>query len=610
MSQSRHNSKNNIVKVNRITSNEVARIIADKILAYDGGKQLEGFDLVYRDWLIDYIDERILEIGVLNLPNGVVEYGDANQAGNDITYGTDWIWRIDNENYSLESPDTINFPNAASGKQRSDLVYGDADGNISKEPGNEVDEGEPFTPPPPPSGTVGIQQINVIDTGIEEAIDFSLASFVRFDIGNQGLNAPERLNARTNIQAVRKDGPDVIQIRQPGETGTIFWSFIDNNDQENLRIAQTGQGSETLVSFEMRNQSGDRTVRLLNGVPQTGLGSTSPNFHLRGAGTGTRTIVTWSDGNNDPLFSMIASGLSRFFNHAPLQPRSAGGSISERSTRRDELHLTYPVTVNETGKVNNYELPPENFAVSFGSGVTEVSGIIPNGDNKVIYVWSENEDGITLTEQDTDSSAANRFYEEIFLPFRKWVAIHYNQVRNLNRWTQLSGIATEQIGAYIYKQNLSDSVSSSGTTKQSLIAASEGSLTIPPDDMVIGNILHGSARITTSSIPGARTIEFDASLGGQSHGTVTVDATTGDGYYIMVEFRIKFVSGSASQRLAFLDSTYKIYDIDGELVAEKIQTTPSTIEVDSTTGKVFDFEVQVSDSDVTLFCADSMLKRI
>lgn len=381
------------------------------------------------------INELKDDLGVITIPmpDGVVNIGSVTQNTNDITYDTDWVWRLGNVEYSPSNPINIEFSSVSAGFIRRDLIVGDNSGNIIRIEGNSVEDTEPAIAPNPSPNTVALQDVLITDTGIDSFNNFALSTFVRFDINDQNLNEQQRQNARTNIEAVRRDGPDTIQIRKPGEGGTRFWRFVDNNGLENLRISQTGQGSETLVTFEMRNQAGNRTVRLLNGVPQTGLGSNSPTFHLRASGTGTRTLVTWADGNNDPLFSMIASGSSRFFNYAPLQPRS---NFFERSVRRDELPLLYNQINNESGRVDNLELNPDAKSLVVGSNVTHISGINADGSSRVLYISTDNPNGLILNAQDTNSSTNNRFYNNIIVPHRTYIPLIYNT--QLNRWLSIS----------------------------------------------------------------------------------------------------------------------------------------------------------------------------
>lgn len=370
---------------------------------------------------------------IVTVPNGIITVGGADVNGNDIEYDNEWIWVINGVSYSPNNSTVLNFPNASSGQRRLDIVYGNNQGEILKLEGDSFPDDGPAVAKPLPSGTILLQTIDVRDTGIEEVQQNAISTFVRFDISTQGLSPEQRQNARTNIQTVAKDRGDVIKLTTVNQ-GNARWDFVDNDDLTNLRIRQSGQGSESLVLIEMFNQSGNRTLRFLNGVPQTGLGSNSPQFHLRGHGTGTRTLVTWTDGNNDAIFSMLASGISRFFNHAPIQPRS---STFERSVRRDELPLLYTQNITGEGKLNNIEINPDTKLINLTTTIEEISGIDADGNQRELILWSNNQDGVTLTEQDTDSNASNRFAFTTHIPYRVPVKIIYRS--NTNRWYLMSG---------------------------------------------------------------------------------------------------------------------------------------------------------------------------
>lgn len=104
-----------------------------------------------------------------------------------------------------------------------------------------------------------------------------------------------------------------------------------------------------------------------------------------------------------------------------------------QAVSKDELQLTYPTTIGGTGKLNNVALPDGNGMIKFGAAVTEVSGIVSNNsDAKQILIWSDNTDGLTLTEQDTDSDVANRFLRSINVPYQTWVPVVYDP--DLDRW--------------------------------------------------------------------------------------------------------------------------------------------------------------------------------
>jgi hypothetical protein len=368
-------------------------------------------------WVPDWGAVKQYTTNVLQLENGIIVRGTTVQSGNDITLNTTWIWRINNIEYQLSSNTTLTFPPAATGNQRIDLIVGNTSGGIQRIIGTEVDLESPLVAPTAPANTISLVEVFILETGIESFTQFALSTFVRYDVNNQNLSEIQRQNARTNIQALSRDTNDL-------KFGNI--SFRDSAGLQNAVMQQTSQGSETLFEFRLLNQAGVRTMRLLNGVPQTGLGSTSPQFHLRGSGTATRTMVTWSDGNNNPLFSMLASGVSQFFNSAPIIPRST--SI-DRSVRRDELYLNYQENIETSSQINDLVIGEGTKLIRFTTA-TELTGIVASTttNGRLIRIYNDRPGGdLVIKDNFISSSAANRFDigGDINIPYKKYKTFVY-----------------------------------------------------------------------------------------------------------------------------------------------------------------------------------------
>lgn len=349
------------------------------------------------------------------LPNGIVVYGEAQQSGNNVLLNDGWVWRINQVDYQ-SSDDTIAITPAASGNLRVDIIVGNASSEFVKVVGTEVAGPGPAVEPNIPADTVPLVRVDVNDTGIVAIEDFVLSAFVRYDINDQNLNPAHRQNARTNIQAVSKDTDDT---RTGGLTNEGKVTVDLDEASAALPIVEIKQQGVTKHVF-----TGDE-ARILPKLLRvnTPVSPTDEGAAFRGGTNG-----------GDPIFEIQnAAGTKIFY------PRGTGGigqlrsNASDESIRRDENYLTFPATVAGTGKLNDVALADGVGMVKFAATVTEVSGIVSNNsDQKELLVWTDNTDGITLTEQDTDSVAANRFLREINVPYRTPVRIVYES--STGRW--------------------------------------------------------------------------------------------------------------------------------------------------------------------------------
>lgn len=247
------------------------------------------------------VDYRAWSGGDIVQPNGLVQIGTYTQDVNDITVNPDWIWRFNQVIYQKTTTTDFTIAPSAVGFTRIDLVYGNTSEDVLIVTGTEVEDPDPAVPPAVPANSVGFFLVFVNNSGISGFQDFALSSFVRFDVNNQNLSAVQRQNARTNIQAVSRDVSDTITSPQHDYRDSV-------NNLSKFRLRQGAQGSERLFFLDGFSDSGLYQMRFLFGVPQTGLGSMFPNFRFKATGTSTRTFMTWLDGSDGVLFSMIASG--------------------------------------------------------------------------------------------------------------------------------------------------------------------------------------------------------------------------------------------------------------------------------------------------------------
>jgi hypothetical protein len=338
---------------------------------------------------------------ILQLENGIVSKGTVVQSGNDITLNTAWRWRIDNIEYQLASNTALTFPPAAAENQRIDVIVGNTSGGIQRIVGTEVDLETPLVAPTAPANTIPLVEVFILETGIDTFTQFALGTFVRYDVNNQNLSEIQRQNARTNIQAVSRDVSDNIYSE--------LWQFRDKVKNASLfEIRHGSQGSERLMSVRLLNDSGTQEIRLFSGVPQAGLGNQFARFFLRGNGTGNRSLVSWNDGNLNPVFAMESSGVSQFYNHAPIQPRS---SSATRAVRRDELPFNYPQTVTTAGTINDLELTNEGVKLLILTLADDLTGVVPVTTNtgRELKIEGRNPSGVIIRHDSASSTEANRF---------------------------------------------------------------------------------------------------------------------------------------------------------------------------------------------------------
>jgi hypothetical protein len=360
------------------------------------------------------VDYRAWSGGDIVQPNGLTQIGTFVQTGNDIDVNPDWIWRFNQVLYQKTTITPFTISPAAVGFTRIDLIYGNTSTQVLLISGTEVEDPTPAVPPSVPANSVGFFLVFVDDSGITAFQEFALSSFVRFDVNNQNLSAVQRQNARTNIQALSRDTNDIkTQFLSFNNNSNVTAVNINPNSDTPLTVSTQGITTSLYSFFSLRRN------------PATGLGSTNSNLLLRGQGTGTRTVITITDGNLSALFSMIADGRSQFYNSAPIHPRS---STADHSVRRDELPFNYPQTVATTGTIDDLSLTNEGVKLLILSGAStpELTGVDPVTTNtaRLLRVTSTNAGGAVLKHEDAGSTAANRFA----LPSAADITINQNEI--------------------------------------------------------------------------------------------------------------------------------------------------------------------------------------
>jgi hypothetical protein len=332
------------------------------------------------------VDYRAWSGGDVVQPNGLTQIGTFVQTGNDIDVNPDWIWRFNQVLYQKTTITPFTISPAAVGFTRIDLIYGNTSTQVLLISGTEVEDPTPAVPPSVPANSVGFFLVFVDDSGITAFQEFALSSFVRFDVNNQNLSEVQRQNARTNIQGLARD------------------------------VSDTFNGS----TLNFRNPTTNELIyRFITGTPLTGLGGRAQSeLYARSTGGGSRTMVTWYDGEGDWNFSMLKNGTSEFKKLAPIHPRS---TTVDRSVRRDELHLNYSQTVADTGTLNNLAINADTKLLIL-TGADDLTGVVGEA-GRLIRVEARGASRI-IRHDSASSMAANRFS----LPSSTDLTINQNEI--------------------------------------------------------------------------------------------------------------------------------------------------------------------------------------
>ena len=146
--------------------------------------------------------------GYTSEPDGIVQKGSVVINASSVDLDENWKWRYDSVVYQKLTPTNIPIPVPLAGNFRLDWIVGDTNNNIILIQGAESSDSSSVIAPVVPDGNIPLVQVFSNEAGIDYTEDQALSSFVRFDVNNQNLTSLQRLNARTNIQAVSKDTSD------------------------------------------------------------------------------------------------------------------------------------------------------------------------------------------------------------------------------------------------------------------------------------------------------------------------------------------------------------------------------------------------------------------
>jgi|GEM_PF-1651041 len=357
------------------------------------------------------------------IPDGVIQIGESSFLANNLTVDgstTSWMWKI-GATYENITSEVFAITPPGSGTFRFDTIVGNNSGNYQLVTGTANSTEASAIIPNDPANTIGLVYILSNDTGIQSVVDFAESSFVEFNTNSQGLTPLQRANARNNIQALSKDTNDertgtltqngffdlLGSFRQVGNSHHVTF----NNDTHSQTAFSIKNNRATDPGGIFMTQRGSMIIRAKGD-------SLTDYYIIRYQGS---DAVQRVEINNNGIFAEQRSAAEKYL------------------TRKDELYLTYPTTIGGTGKLNNVALPDGIGQIVFGADVTEVSGINANTDGKETTIWTENESGLILTGQDTDSLADNRFLREVTVLYRRPAKIHFEITGSLNRWVQISG---------------------------------------------------------------------------------------------------------------------------------------------------------------------------
>jgi len=125
--------------------------------------------------------------GAVLRPNGVIQVGSATINDNSVDLDNQWIWTYDNVNYQKTTSTNIPIPAATSGYFRLDWIVGNTSNGIELIAGTESDA--TAIAPVVPVDKVPLVQVFVDENGIQYIEEQALSTFVRYDVGNQGLSS-------------------------------------------------------------------------------------------------------------------------------------------------------------------------------------------------------------------------------------------------------------------------------------------------------------------------------------------------------------------------------------------------------------------------------------
>jgi hypothetical protein len=244
---------------------------------------------------------------------------------------------------------------------------------------------------------LGTAATNVIVTdalGVLHSRTISEMPYVRYDINTQGLDATQRQNARTNIQALSRDTNDsrtgtLTNTGQVNIAGKLITT--DEAAGTSFQITKLGVSGSNFflrflndsgVAFSIATRGDTRITRNLVVVP-----AVSSAVTIRDTGDTTDAVILRSNGTI-------------------LQSRSS--AVSD-STRRDELPFNYPQTVGTSGIIDNLAINEDTKLLEF-TNADELTGVVPSTANtgRLLRLFAR---GTTLIvrNESTGSSGANRF---------------------------------------------------------------------------------------------------------------------------------------------------------------------------------------------------------
>lgn len=203
-----------------------------------------------------YVDNAIQYF--VTSPNGLIKVGDYTTLDNSVTMRGDldsWIWRL-NSDYENTTSQSFNFAPTTAGNTRYDLIIGDNNGDYIVVPGTETLGTAVY--PLVANNEVPLIEVRIGDTGVLSVTPFAPAAFVKYDTNVQNLTTGQRLNARTNIQAVSKDTDDsrtgvltnngIVYVNAGIGTTTLSGSLISLNTGED--------GTASSYMLNLKNTSG------------------------------------------------------------------------------------------------------------------------------------------------------------------------------------------------------------------------------------------------------------------------------------------------------------------------------------------------------------------
>lgn len=391
MADTRRKLKSNQIKIQNLKT----AVGVKKLLAYDE-------------------DGKIIDGGLpINEPNGVIQIGSAIINDNSVDLNDQWIWSYNNNIYQKLTPTSIPIPVTSTGFFRLDWIVGNTSNGIERIQGVESDT--TAIAPVVPVDKIPLVQVFVDDNGIQYIEEQALSTFVRYDIGSQGLSSAQRLNARNNIQAVSKDTNDT-------RTGTL-------TQTGKLTLLTNEDGTASSDIFQTLNTSGGGVrIERRGGLTATSKGDSETNYFIfRGIDNNNNEVFRVRQGgvtkggdaiNNDDFTTL--GQVNSLISNIPTESTNlsdedfyigyAYETIEGVETRVEVIHdkTDKDVIITDSGNIV-IDTNDESKRYILTGQVTELRGVESATDGRELKIKNSGSDPIPIIANSTSAPVGSRF---------------------------------------------------------------------------------------------------------------------------------------------------------------------------------------------------------